>query len=105
MTLLALSASLLQWTLCWWAYRARTVESGINVSALARDYAGSTERQLKDISLEALVRDFTDNQKIIDERSAALSRSLWALALQLVLLVATVVVKAINAADSAAVAA
>ncbi|MYA02849.1 MAG: hypothetical protein F4038_12795 [Chloroflexi bacterium] len=90
-TLIAFAASVIEWGLCWWAYRSNTIDTGVNVVRMAFDYAGSSRQQLQDAALETLVDGFSDNQRVINERSRWLRSSILMLGVQLALLVATIV--------------
>ena len=69
LTLMAFGASVIEWALCWWAYRSSTIDTGVNVERMAIDYSGHSRQQLQDAALETLVDSFSDNQRVIDERS------------------------------------
>ena len=95
LTVIAFVASVVTWGLSWLAYRAVDAGSGVNVSTLARDYGGASGREMEDATLVALVGDFEQNQVVIEEKGRWLRVALSTLAVQLLLLVATVIVSAI----------
>ena len=96
LTVVAFSSSVVTWVLSWLAYRAVDVGSGVNVSTLARDFGGASRREMEDATLMTLVRGFEQNQAVIETKGRWLRVALYALALQLSLLVATVIVSAIQ---------
>ena len=95
LTLITFAASVVQWGLCWWAYRSSTIDTGVNVKRMALDYSGSSRQQLQDAALETLVDSFSDNQGVISQRSYWLRNAILMLGVQLALLVATVIAGAI----------
>ena len=97
LTVVAFSSSVVTWVLSWLAYRAVDVGTGINVARLVQEYSGRSRRDMEDATLMALVRDFEDNRVVIAGKGRWLRAALYALALQLLLLVATVIVSAIEA--------
>ena len=95
LTVVAFSSSVVTWVCSWVAYRSVDVGSGVNVATLARAFGGASRREMEDATLLALVEDFERNQAVIDEKGRWLRVALYALAVQLSLLVATVIVSAI----------
>ena len=90
LTMIAFVTSVITWIFSWLAFRAVIVETGINVAALAQDYADASRRDLEDAVLGALISDFQDNRAVIANKGRWLRSALYALGLQLLLLVATV---------------
>ena len=69
--------------------------AGSTLRRWLRAFGGASRREMEDATLLALVEDFERNQAVIDEKGRWLRVALYALAVQLSLLVATVIVSAI----------
>lgn len=96
LTVVAFGSSVVTWVCSWVAYRAVDVGSGVNVATLARAFGGASRREMEDATLASLVEDFERNQAVIEQKGRWLQVALYALALQLSLLVATVIVSALE---------
>ena len=63
---------------------------------LAQDYGDASRRDIEDAVLGTLISDFQDNRAVIADKGHWLRSALYALGLQLLLLVATVIVSALE---------
>ncbi len=95
LTLMTVSASLIAWTLLGVAYWLRNTGVGLDMQMIRDGYAKADIQELRDTALEALVEDFILNQNTIRSKARWLTRSLFAVAVQLILLFAATVANAV----------
>lgn len=96
LTLLAISVSLVAWILLGIAYWLRTTGVGLDMQAIRDSYANTGQQELRDTALESLVEDFILNERTIRSKAGWLTRSLIAVAIQLLLLFAATVANSVT---------
>lgn len=93
-TFMAFFTSLVAWACLGRAYWTRNVGVGIDLRIIREDYARASASELRDAALESAFEDFILNQQTISSKTRWLRRSFFAVAAQLVLLFASIVVGA-----------
>ena len=88
----ALASTVVTWFFVWKAYKARDIGTGVNVAKLAKDYVGSAAQELRDVALETLVAEFSMNELAIEEKGRWLTMAVYAVALQVCVALAVVIV-------------
>ena len=91
LTMMAVFASLIAWILLGFAYWLRETGTGLEMQAIRENYAGASRQELEDAALESHVEDFILNERTIRAKARWLTRSLFAVAAQLVLLFAATI--------------
>ncbi len=91
LTMMAVSASLVAWILMGFAYWLRETGTGLEMQVIRESYAGISRQELEDAALESHVEDFILNERTIRAKARWLTRSLFAVAAQLVLLFAATI--------------
>ena len=94
LTFMALFASLVAWLFLGVAYWTREIASGLNLEIIRDHYAGSSRQELENVSLESSIAAFAINQQTILTKAVWLQRSFVAVAAQLLLIFASVLVTA-----------
>ncbi len=94
LTMTTFAASLFAWVLLGVAYWTRQVGVGVDLNVLTTNYPTASERVLRDVALEALVEAFRLNQSTISAKAKWIRRAFFAVAVQFLLLFASVVANA-----------
>ena len=91
LTMMAVSVSLVAWILLGFAYWLRETGTGLEMQAIRENYAGTSRQELEDAALESHVEDFILNERTIRAKARWLTRSLFAVSAQLILLFAATI--------------
>ena len=96
LSLMTASGSLIAWILLGIAYWLRNSGVGLDMQTIRDKYAKVGLQELQDAALESLVEDFILNQNTIRSKARWLTRSLIAVAVQLILLFAATLANAVT---------